>query len=649
MKSLKYFVISLFGLLMTGFVSSCDDDLKDGDAPRLFRPVASLETNNNSIIATWDNITGTNTYTLKLFKVTGTDEAGENLYELYKTVTCESSPYTFTDLEWDEKYKVVISGSGDSKSSGEYETNDVSIAYPTTLKSVKTIENAARVTWDNGKEEETEADSEGESTEPTESGTCGGTCKCEGCGKGDACTCTDCQCPNCKPSEDETPGEEETTPITVIKAVVAVPVDGGDPIVKIINESTFKAGYVDFTGLDPQTKYYFIAYTTDDESQFNNSTYAGRLQGTTGKSIDFDTLYGAGMWVDIRDYDEKMAKDTLKSAEFWSDVVTKDGMTIILRGDFDYKVNNSVVLDKSVRFVTASTLGKNARFVSSGGITMAKDVTIDWVEFENVDFISDKALSGDNDVKTNTDKGWGGRQVFNINGVNSTLKKMSFKGCTITGYRAFIRSQKDGDNINEIVVDGCTLNCTGDQGVFTTTNKAGDWQKITLKNSTITNIVMLCDLRNTVNPLTFNIENCTFCYAPIETTANANTPLLRMNGNKNLMTVNISNTLFGPSMATVKSEGDNIQTYTAGVAGSIFLNGNTGLEETPLPVPQVSVSKSFKTNFGWWANAAGVTYGIDNLQELGMDEKALWTKPSKGEFRIKANLPETGLGAPMWQ
>ncbi|MBR4388405.1 MAG: DUF4957 domain-containing protein [Prevotella sp.] len=615
MKSFKYFILSLFGLLMTGFMSSCDDDLKDGDAPRLFRPVASLETNNNSIIASWDNIAGATSYTLELYKVTGTDEAGENIYELYKTVTCESSPYTFDDLEWDEKYKVAITCNGPTKSSGKYETNDASIPYPTTLKSVKTIDNAARVTWDNGKKEEASESSEEEETEET----------------------------------DDSSADSEESSITIIKAIVAVPVDGGEKIVKIISSSVFEAGQTDIMGLAPQTKYYFIAYTTDDESEFNNSTYAGRLSATTGKAIDFDEKYGAGMWVDIRGYDEKQAKDTLKSETFWNEVITQDGMTIILRGDFDYKVNNSIALDKSVRFVTASTLGSNARFISSGGITMAKNVEIDWVEFENVDFISDKALNGDNDVKENTDPTWGGRQVFNINGVNSTLKKLSFKGCTVTGYRAFVRSQKDGDNINEIVVDNCTLNCIGDQGVFTTTNKAGDWKQITLKNSTVTNIVMLCDLRITVNPLTFNIENCTFCYAPKETTANANTPLLRLNGNKNTISVNISNTLFGPSMATEKSEGDAIHTYTAGTAGSIFLNGNTGAEDTPLPVPLVSVSKSFKTNFGWWTNDKGVSYPIDALQELGMDEKTLWSAPEKGEFRIMANLPESGLGAPMWQ
>lgn len=641
MKSTKYFVILLLGLLTAGFMSSCSDDPKDGDAPRLFRPVASLETSNNSVIATWDNIAGADQYTLSLFKVTGTDEAGNNTYTLYKTATCESSPFTFSDLEWDEKYKVQISASG-AKSSEIYETKDVTIAYPTTLKSVRTIENAARVTWDNGKKEEEPA-----AEEPAEEG-CSGTCTCEGCAKGEGCTCTNCSCPGCKPTQEEVvpadDSSEEENNVTVIKAIVAVPVDGGESIVKVIDSETFGQGYADINGLNPETQYYFVAYT--DEADFNNSTYAGRLSATTSKAVDFDAKYGAGMWLDIRDYDAKMAKDTLKTTQFWEQV--QDGMTIILSGDFEYKVNNSIAFDRSVRFTTAPTLGNNARFISSGGLTMAKEVTVDWVEFENIDFYSDKVLK-DNPVATNKDKGWGGRQVFNVNGTKSTLKKLSFKGCNVTGYRAFVRAQADSDNILEINVDGCTLNCIGDQGVFTTTNKAADWQVINVKNSTITNIVMFCDLRLTAGPLKMNIENCTFCYAPIETNANANTPMFRFYGNDQVVTLNVSNTLFGPAMATEKHDGGDIQTYTAGPTGSIFLNANDGTVDGK-PAPIVSVSKSFKTDFLWLEMGENKkTYPLEGLQGLDMDEKGLWSKPEKGEFRIKANLPESGLGAPMWQ
>lgn len=577
MKLKNILAIMLLAATTTGFLSSCSDKATDSQAPRLFRPVASLVTSNNSVTASWDNISGATQYNLTLYRVTGQDEAGENIYEAVSTGSCESSPYTFDDLAWDEKYRVEISCSGNNIESKTYTTSDVNVAYPTSLKSSpKTIDNAARITWDlNGDQ---------------------------------------------------------------IKTIVATPEDGeGDPVIVTLSDAQYEAGQIDIMGLEAGTKYIFTAYS--DKEELSNSTYVGKVTATTSKPIDFDEAYGAGKWLDIREYDENMAKDTLKTPEFWEQV--SDGMTIILRGDFDYKVNNSQPFDKSVRFVTASTLGNNARFVSSGGLTLAKGVTIDFIEFVNVDFISDKAMpKGGNEIATNTDKGFGGRQMFNINGTKSTLKKISFKGCKIEGYRAMVRAQKATDGVQEIEVDNCIINGIGDQGVFTTTNTAADFQKITLKNSTITNIVMLCDLRNSKGDLEFNIENCTFCYAPIETTANANTPMFRINGNKNTVKLNVQNTLFGPSMYT-GGGGASITTYKAGEKGSIFLNGS----ETTL----ASVSKSFKTNFTWTEIGANLTtYPLDGLQELSVDETGLWSAPASGEFKLITSVGEDGIGDPRW-
>ena len=383
MKMKKYFMIALMASLITGAMSSCSDNDNKGEAPRLFRPVASLETNTNTIKAKWDNISGATEYQLTLYRLIGTDEAGENTYEPCATATCEKSPYTFTDLAWDEKYHVEISCEGNGKSSGVYTTSDVSVAYVSSLKSVKTIDNAARITWD-------------------------------------------------------------LSGVT-IKAIVATPAEGGEPVIKKVSSTNYEAGSVDIAGLTPSTKYVFAAYS--DSENFTNSTYAGRLNDTTKKPIDFDLEYGAGNWIDIRDYDEKQAVDTLKTAEFWEQV--KDGNTIILRGDFDYKVNNSQPFTKSVRFATGPTLGGNARFISSGGLTLKKGVDVEFIEFLNVDFYSDKAISSNPVIPVSeggkTDKGFGGRQVFNINGVACTLKNLTFKGCHIEGYRAVVRAQADGE------------------------------------------------------------------------------------------------------------------------------------------------------------------------------------------------------------
>lgn len=571
MKLNKIFAISLLVALTMGGMSSCSDDDNLGEAPRLFRPVASLETSNNTIKATWDNISGATAYQLTLYRVATTNEAGENTYEEVTTVTCEGSPYTFTDLAWDEKYHVAISCNNDKKSSGIYTTDDVNVNYISSLTSTKLIDNAARISW-------------------------------------------------------KTDGD-------VIKAIKAVPTDGGEAVTVVVKRTEFENGYKDVYGLNPETSYTF--YTYKDSETFNNDTYAGKLTGVTKASVDFDEKYGAGMWIDIRDWDLTSHADTLQKPEFWANI--QNGMTIILRGEQQYKVNSNVAFDRSVTFITGPTLGDNAQFLSSGGLSCAKAATIEKLKFEDIDFISDKALNDESyAIAACTDKGFGGRQVFNINGTDATVNELIFKNCTMTGYRAVVRSQKDNDAILNLSFKGCVINGIGDQGVVTTTNKAGDWRNVSFEDCTITNIVMLCDFRLSANPMTMSIKNCTFCYAPIETTANANTPLFRLGDNT--VTLDISNTIFGPSMQTEGSAGDNIVTYNAGTTGSIFLNANNAL---------VSVSKSFKTNFAW-SLISEKTYPIDGLTELSLDEVKLWQSPATGDFKIIGNIGESGIGDSRW-
>lgn len=567
-------------MLLLAFTASstfigCDDDDFTGEAPRLFRPVTSLEVQNNNIIATWENIKGATEYQLQLFRVASTDDAGENVYELYTEATCASSPYTFEGLNWDEKYMVKIKCKSTDKESELYATTDINVTYISKIKSVKLIDNAARLTWEDG----------------------GNT----------------------------------------IKLIKAVPENPElETIVKEVSDEEYRNGSADITGLASETSYTIYAYSSLEEQ--TNATYAGRVSGKTTVPMDFDAIFGAGNWIDIRGYDAAAAVDTLKTADFWKNIT--DGMTIILRGDFDYNVNNSIKFNRSVTFRTAATLGGNARFISSGGLQCDKNATVDKIMFENVDFYSDKAIpGGGKEVATTDDKGFGGRQVFNENGTNSTIKELIFKGCHIEGYRAVIRAQADSDNINNLMFEGCTINGIGDQGLITTNNKKADWQNVTFKDCTITNVVMLGDLRSSKGELKVNIENCTFCYAPMETTANANTPLLRCD--KNAVIISINKTLFGPSMASEGSAGSKIKTFTAGTAGSAFLNGAAAL---------VSANQSYKTNFKWTEfGETKATYPIDGLIDLSFDENTLWSAPSNGDFKVIGNIGDSGIGASKWQ
>ena len=150
-------------------------------------------------------------------------------------------------------------------------------------------------------------------------------------------------------------------------------------------------------------------------------------------------------------------------------------------------------------------------------------------------------------------------------------------------------------------------------------------QSITFKNTTVNNIVMLSDLRSTVGTLAFTIQNCTFCYAPIETTANANTPMFRLGTGNVALTV--KNTLFGPSMASTDSGGGDVHCFKAGVAGSIFVSGT---------FDNLVVEDSYKTNFTWTDRGTDepMINPLEGLTEAGMSETELWKDPTKGDFTV---------------
>ena len=416
--------------------------------------------------------------------------------------------------------------------------------------------------------------------------------------------------------------------------------DSNDSLVKevTLDANKLAALSVIVDNLQPRTAYRVEAYKGD--------SYRGKRRFTTVASESF-----SGAVIDLRSVPDSVTKTYFSSEQLAYDVEANAGenLTYVLKGGFQYKVSGGTALPsttKKIKFVTGLTLEGNAIFLQSGGFTMASEAQINEVEYEKIDVVSDRVNSGDYAVETNHDKGWGGRQVFNVNGTKATMKILTYNSCSFTGYRAVCRAQAATDAVNNITFNNCLINCIGDQGVITTTNREADWQSVTMRDCTITNIVMLCDLRSTLSTLKFTIENCTFCYAPIETTANANTPMFRLgSGNVDLT---IKNTLFGPSMMTLDSSGGDIYPYQAGTVGSILLSG------TPA---NLNVDNSYKSNFIYVdMNTTGEgdpkIYPIEGLGELSLSEKDLWSNPAGGEFNIvgsQSGVDLKTLGDSRWQ
>jgi ribulose-phosphate 3-epimerase len=352
---------------------------------------------------------------------------------------------------------------------------------------------------------------------------------------------------------------------------------------------------------------------------------------------------------------QKFIPESLEKVRFLRQEINRRGLPTLIEVDGGVNMETGKLLKEAGADVLVAG---NAIFRSGGGMAGVSGQDIYGIVYEKIDFISDKAVEGaDYAVAVNHDKGWGGRQVFNINGYGATISNLTFKSCSFTGYRAVVRSQKDGDNITNLLLEDCVINAIGDQGVVTTTNKKGDWRNVTLRNCTITNIVMLCDFRASVDKINFNIEDCTFCYAPLETTANSNAPMFRLGTNN--VVLKVKNSVFGPSMASgsydaesgtfnATSEGGDIQPYQAGTAGSIFLTG------TP---DNMDVENSFKTDFTWIdLNTTGEgdpkIFPLEGLGELGISESALWKNPTQGIFNIIGKVSGVDLskvGDARWQ
>lgn len=364
-------------------------------------------------------------------------------------------------------------------------------------------------------------------------------------------------------------------------------------------------------GLAPKTTYQARAYLNDE--------YLGKKRFTTTA----EESYGDDAVIDLRDLTDAESNKIITAGKIKADIAENPGknITYVLKGGVQYNISGVSLpaFDKRIKFVTGLTLAGNAIFTPKN-FTVDAGIELEAVEFEKINFTSG------NDVKTMTAKAFGGNQVFNINSSKSVVKNVTFKSCNISCYRAVVRGQTVDDHINNVVFEDCVIDGIGDQGVVTIADKGGDFQTVKVKNCTLTNIFLFCDLRKTVNPVTIDFENSTLCYVSAE---NNGTPLIRLGDNT--ATFTIKNTLIGPSMA------GEVTTYTAGSGASPLVDKGSATT--------FNVESSYKTKFDVKLTNDKV---IDGLLECGLTEKELWKDPTKGDYTVVGKLPEAGLGDPRW-
>lgn len=134
--------LMVLGLLlsagMTTFTGCSDDD--EAGSRVLLRPVTTMVTDMNHVQLSWKAVEGATEYIVEIYRVTD----GAN--ELYDTITTSETSLTL-DLEWDDSYQIKVRCSGNGRESATWETDVVTLVFPTILGQTKSIDTQARVTW----------------------------------------------------------------------------------------------------------------------------------------------------------------------------------------------------------------------------------------------------------------------------------------------------------------------------------------------------------------------------------------------------------------------------------------------------------------------------------------------------------------------
>ncbi len=460
MKLFKYIAC---GLIMAGTamsMTSCDD--KDHlEAPRLFSPVVTTSVSANSLICTWQGIKEAVSYELTLQRALPLPgEDGSTVYEDVKVVNIEVdptgtnpySPYTFEDLDWDERYRVQIKAIGASKESRVYTTEYSTLTYPTKLRTVNTmIDTAAKIEWNEGDD-------------------------------------VDIAYMNVFVRN----ADGTVTPWLHSESAAAEGDEQQTEYYYTVTEKDLKAGYAEIYALQPETDFRVIAYNADGE-------YRGRRDFHTQAAEVFDNPDAV---VDLRAVDN----DTLKASLFEE---LPDNAILLLKGGTSYITTGTPKITKNFTMRTGMSLSGKAT-VMCGGFAAEGNIgnirienikytclpgddkssnfggryffnngdlyNIDNLTFENVEVVAMRGF-----IRTRKDDQHIGNLVFNncvldsIGGYklihldtnNTSIDEVTITNSTLSNIEGVIRANnRDNTNIKKVDIDNCTFAYAGSGELF---------------------------------------------------------------------------------------------------------------------------------------------------------------------------------------
>ncbi len=566
---MKLFRYMACGLLVAGSLTvftACEDDNNLGEAPRLFSPVVNVTTNANAIECKWNGIQGATSYILTLQReLTTTDDSGAALAEDVRKVTVDVdptgvshfSPYTFEDLDWDERYRVAIQAVGTDKESNVYTCEFVSVTYPTKVKAVTDIvDTGVKLEWNQ---------EEGETVDLTYV--------------------------NVFVRNDD----GTTTPYNPSVETATVSREDADETPDYyytLTDEDRANGYIELYGLEDATPYRVIFYS-------NEGDYRGRrdFKTQTAEVYPDPTLVH-----DLRGLDDAVA-DTIMCTDFFDTL--PEGAIVILKGGYKYPTKGTPKITKSVTIKTGMSLSGKATIATAG---MATSGDIANVTFENVKLTCDDGA----DLTSN----FGGRYLFNHSNLG-VIGNLTLENVDVKYMRGVIRTRKEGQRYDNITINNCTLDSIGGYKVIHLDTKDTSIGNVTITNSTFSNVEGIIRANNRDNTQIDNVlvDNCTFAYC----SNNAELFMFKRDGCNVNLKFNMNNCIVGGNFNGKTGQGFSCNDGATAGFSRVYVTSdfNWTLTDTgEIKAPFGAFETLTETTDQIWENPKALDFTIKNPQSV---------------------------------
>ena len=454
MKIAKLMVFCL--LLGTGAATfiGCSDD--DTTSKVLLRPVTTMKTDLNHVQLSWKSVEGATEYIVEIYRVTD----GAN--DLYKTLTTSETSLS-VDLEWDDSYKIRVKSNGNGRESAYWETDAITLSFPTILSQTKTIDTQAIVTW--------------------------------------------------TPSDD-----------VVLTALTATPISGEGTEVKeyAISAEDYEAGQIRIDGLTPSTTYKINAYSGNETTLEN---YQGRVMLSTTTAEDFNELGSNLVTLDTNtdeNYFNTIDWNTLPEGTVF---ILPEGKQFNIDGTQALFISHSVTFITPMTLGEYATfiLGGAFNIPEGGNVDKIEFKRINIKANSELNDQTKNSLSGkqilcpDKNNSLVTNVLFNDCHIENFRAIvrsknpSASIENIKFINCSINGIgnQGIISTDgKKGNYVNSLLFDECTI--TNICGIADLRND-GSGKEINIKNCTFCYAPMDNSFLfrvHTNSPI--NIENCMF-------------------------------------------------------------------------------------------------------------------------------------------